>query len=215
MDNPRAIRPARRHQTPAYTPARPLKEETNMELTHFDENGKAIMVDISAKKDTDRTAEAEGMIFFNSDVADAISKGTSAKGDVIGVATVAGIMSAKRTWELIPMCHNIPLGSCQVIFDENPHRIPVQIAATQDAGSANAAFDSDQTHTRDERYFLTCRCIVKTTGKTGAEMEALTGVSVALLTVYDMCKALDKTMEIAGVRLLKKTGGKSGTIINI
>ena len=186
-----------------------------MELTHFDENGKAIMVDISAKKDTDRTAEAEGMIFFNSDVADAISKGTSAKGDVIGVATVAGIMSAKRTWELIPMCHNIPLGSCQVIFDEKPRRIPVQIAATQDAGSANAAFDSDQTQTRDERYLLTCRCIVKTTGKTGAEMEALTGVSVALLTVYDMCKALDKTMEIAGVRLLKKTGGKSGTIINI
>ena len=186
-----------------------------MELIHFDENGKAIMVDISAKKDTGRTAEAEGTIFFNSDVADAISKGTSAKGDVIGVATVAGIMSAKRTWELIPMCHNIPLGSCQVIFDEKPRRIPVQIAATQDAGSANAAFDSDQTHTRDERYFLTCRCIVKTTGKTGAEMEALTGVSVALLTVYDMCKALDKTMEIAGVRLLKKTGGKSGTIINI
>ena len=113
------------------------------------------------------------------------------------------------------MCHNIPLGSCQVIFDEKPRRIPVQIAATQDAGSANAALDSDQTHTRDERYLLTCRCIVKTTGKTGAEMEALTGVSVALLTVYDMCKALDKTMEIAGVRLLKKTGGKSGTIINI
>lgn len=105
-----------------------------MELTHFDENGKAIMVDISAKKDTGRTAEAEGTIFFNSDVADAICKGTSAKGDVIGVATVAGIIAAKRTWELIPMCHNIPLGSCQVIFDEKPRRIPVQIAATQDAG---------------------------------------------------------------------------------
>ena len=118
-----------------------------MELTHFDENGKAIMVDISAKKDTGRTAEAEGTIFFNSDVADAISKGTSAKGDVIGVATVAGIMSAKRTWELIPMCHNIPLGSCQVIFDEKPRRIPVQIAATQDAGSANAATDTAITTT--------------------------------------------------------------------
>ncbi len=186
-----------------------------MELTHFDENGKAVMVDISAKKDTDRTAEAEGKIFFNGDVAEAISKGTSAKGDVIGVATVAGIMGAKRTWELIPMCHNIPLGSCRVVFDEKPRRVSVQIAAPQDIGSANAALDTDRTPTGSERYFLTCRCIVKTMGKTGAEMEALTGVSVALLTVYDMCKALDKTMKITGVRLLKKTGGKSGTIINI
>lgn len=154
-----------------------------MELTHLNSEGRAIMVDVTAKDDTRREAVAEGLIHFNEAVAAALEEGKSPKGDVIAVATTAGIMAVKRTWELIPMCHNIPVGSCLINFE------------------------------REDRS-LRCRCTVRTTGKTGAEMEALTGVSVALLTVYDMCKAVDRTMEIDGVRLRRKTGGKSGTVIN-
>lgn len=156
-----------------------------MELTHFDKDGKVIMVDVTEKADTARAAIAEGKIRVREAVYKAIEEGTSAKGDVLGVATTAGIMAAKRTWELIPMCHNIPLGSCAVTFDKDP-----------------------------EAKEIYCTCTVKTVGKTGAEMEALTGVSVALLTVYDMCKALDKFMEISDIRLVKKEGGKSGLIVN-
>lgn len=156
-----------------------------MGLTHFDENGKAVMVDVTEKKDTVREAVAEGRIFVNKEVFRAIKDGTAAKGDVLGVAATAGIMGAKRTSELIPMCHILPITNCRVNFEMEPKECAVH-----------------------------CTCTVKVTGKTGVEMEALTGVSVALLTIYDMCKAMDKTMEIGEICLVKKTGGKIGDVYN-
>lgn len=156
-----------------------------MGLTHFDENGKALMVDVTDKKETVREATAEGRIFVNKEVFRAIREGTAAKGDVLGVAATAGIMGAKRTSELIPMCHILPITNCRVNFKMEP-----------------------------EECAVLCTCTVKVTGKTGVEMEALTGVSVALLTIYDMCKAMDKAMEIGEICLLKKTGGKSGDVFN-
>ncbi len=156
-----------------------------MGLTHFDENGKAVMVDVTEKKDTVREAVAEGRIFVNKEVFRAIKEGTAEKGDVLGVAATAGIMGAKRTSELIPMCHILPITNCRVNFEMEPKECAVH-----------------------------CTCTVKVTGKTGVEMEALTGVSVALLTIYDMCKAMDKTMEIGEICLVKKTGGKSGDVYN-
>lgn len=156
-----------------------------MNLTHFDENGKALMVDVSEKNDSERAATAAGKITVNHAVYHAIESGTVGKGDVLGVATTAGIMGAKRTSELIPMCHILPITNCRVQFEMKP-----------------------------EESAIYCYCTVKVTGKTGVEMEALTGVSVALLTVYDMCKALDKSMEIGEIYLCHKTGGKSGEIHN-
>lgn len=155
-----------------------------MGLTHFDSEGKAIMVDVTDKEDTSRIAVAKGKIKVNKEIYDTIKAGTNAKGDVLGVATTAGIMAAKKTWELIPMCHIINLGSCKIDFE-----------------------------CKEETLEIYCTCTVKTVGKTGAEMEALTGVSVALLTIYDMCKALDKTMEIGEIYLAEKDGGKSGHIV--
>ena len=156
-----------------------------MELSHFEESGRAVMVDVTEKKDTVREAVAEGRIFVNKEVFRAIKDGTAAKGDVLGVAATAGIMGAKRTSELIPMCHILPITNCRVNFEMEPKDCAVH-----------------------------CTCTVKVTGKTGVEMEALTGVSVALLTIYDMCKAMDKTMEIGEICLVKKTGGKSGDVYN-
>ena len=156
-----------------------------MDLTHFDENGTAVMVDVTDKDITVRTARAAGKITVNQEVYDAIDQGTVKKGDVLGVAATAGIMGAKRTAELIPMCHILPITNCRIQFEMVP----------------------------GERAIY-CWCTVKVTGKTGVEMEALTGVSVALLTVYDMCKALDKSMEIGEIYLCKKTGGKSGLVEN-
>lgn len=155
------------------------------ELTHFDENGKALMVDVSEKTETFREATACGRIRVNREVYEAIGQGTVKKGDVLGVAAAAGIMAAKRTFELIPMCHILPLSGCRVWFEKDPENLTIY------------AF-----------------CSVKVTGKTGVEMEALTGVSGALLTIYDMCKALDKAMEIGEIFLYKKTGGRSGEIRN-
>lgn len=152
-----------------------------MKLTHFDENGKAVMVDVTEKSDTVREATATGKIAVNKTVYDAICAGTVGKGDVLGVATTAGIMGAKRTAELIPMCHILLITKCRVTFEMLPEECAVR-----------------------------CYCTVKVTGKTGVEMEALTGVSTALLTIYDMCKALDKSMEIKEIYLCRKTGGKSG-----
>lgn len=157
-----------------------------MGLTHFDENGKALMVDVSAKNDTERTATAVGKISVSQAVYDAIEEGTVGKGDVLGVAATAGIMGAKRTSELIPMCHILPITNCRIQFELNPRECAVY-----------------------------CYCTVKVTGKTGVEMEALTGVSVALLTVYDMCKAIDKSMEIGEIYLCRKSGGKSGEVRNV
>ena len=156
---------------------------TDMEFTHFDERGKALMVDVTDKNETERCAVAAGKITVSQEVYRAIEEGTVGKGDVLGVATTAGIMGAKRTAELIPMCHILPLTGCRIQFEMDPRECAVY-----------------------------CYCTVKVTGKTGVEMEALTGVSVALLTVYDMCKALDKTMEIGEIYLVRKTGGKSGDV---
>ncbi len=151
-------------------------------LTHFDSSGAAIMVDVSEKRETMRTAVATGRIRMTEKTMEAIQSGTVQKGDVLGVARVAGIMAVKRTPDLIPMCHPLLITKCSLDFIL--HREACQVEAV---------------------------CTVGLTGKTGVEMEALTGVSVALLTIYDMCKSLDKSMEISGVCLAEKTGGKSGT----
>ena len=156
------------------------------ELTHFDAAGNAIMVDVSEKAVTARTAVAQGTLIVSQQVYEKIAAGTMAKGDVLGVARVAGIMAAKRTSELIPLCHLLPLTKCSVDFE---------------------------LHQLEGKFCVHALCTVKTVAKTGVEMEALTGVNVALLTVYDMCKAIDKGMVIFNVHLVSKTGGKSGDFL--
>ncbi len=151
------------------------------EFTHFDEKGNAAMVDVSGKSETARQAVAAGRIRMTPECRDAVRRGTAQKGDVLGVARVAGIMAAKQTSSLIPLCHPLPLSKISLDF----------------------AF-------LDESCEIEARCTAKCAGVTGVEMEALTGASVALLTIYDMCKAMDKGMEINAVRLLEKSGGKSG-----
>lgn len=153
-------------------------------LSHFDTEGNAIMVDVSEKQETTRTAVASGIIKVNDAVMEAVVNKTAQKGDVLGVARVAGIMAAKQTPHLIPMCHPLLLSKCSVDFEVN---------------------EAENT--------IKALCTVKIKGQTGVEMEALTGVSVALLTVYDMCKAIDKRMEISDVHLEYKAGGKSGEFI--
>lgn len=152
-------------------------------LTHLDENGAARMVDVGAKAETRREAVATGRIAMSAEAAAAIRDGLVRKGDVLSVARVAGIMAAKRTSDLIPLCH--PLALTKIGLDLVP----------DDSG-------------------VTATATVALTGRTGVEMEALTAVSVALLTVYDMAKALDKTMTIGDIRLASKTGGKSGNWVN-
>ena len=154
-------------------------------MNHFDDNGNAIMVDVSGKSTTQRVAIAKGSIQVNDAVMNAVVNRTVAKGDVLGVARVAGIMATKRTPDLIPMCHPLMLNNASVDFEVD------QASNT-----------------------ITAICTAKLTGLTGVEMEALTGVSVALLTIYDMCKAIDKTMTITNVHLVRKEGGKSGVFIN-
>ena len=151
------------------------------ELNHFDEKGNAIMVDVTEKNITQREAIATGTIFVNEETFKRIKEGTIAKGDVLGVARVAGIMATKKTSELIPMCHPLMITKSKIDFELN-----------------------------EEEKSVTAICTVKLAGKTGVEMEALTGVNVALLTIYDMCKAINKGMVISNVHLVKKTGGKSG-----
>lgn len=153
--------------------------ETN--LTHFDVAGNAVMVDVSEKPVTARQAVARGIITMNAEAFAAVERGTVKKGDVLGVARIAGIIATKRTSELIPLCHPLPLTKVSVDFTLLPERQAVEAV-----------------------------CTVKTTGVTGVEMEALTGVSTALLTIYDMCKAVDKGMELGEIGLVEKTGGKSG-----
>ena len=156
-------------------------ENTTGALTHFDDKGRAVMVDVSTKEATERTAVAEGEIRVGRKVLAAIRGGTAAKGDVLGVARVAGIMAAKRTHELIPLCHPLALSKCAVDFEMLGKETTVR-----------------------------ARCTVGTTGRTGVEMEALTGVSAALLTIYDMTKAMNKGMTLGNIRLIEKKGGKSG-----
>ena len=148
-------------------------------LTHLDDSGSAHMVDISAKADTVREAVAEGRILMTAAALTAVREGSAKKGDVLATARIAGIMAAKKTSELIPLCHPLMLSKVSVDF----------------------AFEDDG---------IRITTLVRLTGQTGVEMEAMTAASVALLTIYDMAKALDKGMVISGVRLLSKSGGKSG-----
>lgn len=152
-----------------------------MSLTHIDANGNAVMVDVSEKLPTHRTAVAVGRISMSEACFAAVRDGTAKKGDVLAVAQVAGIMATKRTSDLIPLCHVLNLTKCSVTFRLLPERHQVEVT-----------------------------CTVSCDGKTGVEMEALTGASVALLTIYDMCKAIDKRMVIEAVHLVEKHGGKSG-----
>ncbi|MHB1404252.1 MAG: cyclic pyranopterin monophosphate synthase MoaC [Desulfitobacteriaceae bacterium] len=154
-----------------------------MELTHFDEEGRARMVDVSAKDETARVAVARGRVEMKPETMRLIKEGEIAKGDVLGVAQVAGIMAAKQTSALIPMCHPLNITSAKLNFHlEGPGTVEIE-------------------------------AIVKVAGKTGVEMEALTAVSVAALTIYDMCKAVDKTMTIKEIYLAEKSGGKSGHFV--
>ena len=152
-----------------------------MSLTHFDAKGDAHMVDVSDKPSTARNATAEGWVKMARETFDIISEGRAKKGDVLGVARLAGIMGAKKTPDLIPLCHPLPVTKVSVDLQPDADLPGVRITAT-----------------------------VKTTGQTGVEMEALTAVSTAALTVYDMAKAVDKAMEIGGIRVVLKDGGKSG-----
>lgn len=155
-----------------------------MGLTHIDENGNARMVDVSGKDNTLREAIATGRVYMKSDTLKMILEGNMPKGDVLSTARIAGIMAAKRTWELIPMCHQVPLDAVKLELANDLERGCVDIKAT-----------------------------VRCCWKTGVEMEALTAVSIAGLTVYDMCKAVDKEMVIGDITLIKKTGGKSGEYV--
>ena len=150
-------------------------------FTHFDDDGKAVMVDITEKNVTERTAVATGEIVMNKETLEAVKKGNIKKGDVLGTARIAAIMAAKQTQSLIPMCHNILLTNAKIEF----------------------SFDDD-----GNKIFI--KSTVKTTGKTGVEMEALTMVAIAGLTIYDMCKSMDKFMVIGEITLVEKHGGKSG-----
>ena len=151
------------------------------EFTHFDTKGNAVMVDVSEKETSRRTALARGRVSMNEKAIKAVKDGSAKKGDVLGTARIAGIMAAKRCSDLIPLCHSLNFEECCIDFviDEKTREIEAS-------------------------------CRVKLSGKTGAEMEALVGVSVALLTVYDMCKALDRAMVIGNIRLMEKSGGRSG-----
>jgi cyclic pyranopterin monophosphate synthase len=150
-------------------------------FTHFDQAGNAVMVDVSAKAVTPRTATARARVAMAAETLAMIQQGTAKKGDVLGVARLAGIMAAKRTADLIPLCHPLPITAVTVDLRADAPANAVEITAT-----------------------------VRTTGQTGVEMEALTAASVAALTVYDMCKAVDRSMRIDGLRVVHKAGGKSG-----
>lgn len=150
-------------------------------LTHFDKNGNAVMVDVSEKKENERIATACSTISLSKETLDCIKNGEVGKGDVLGVARVAGIMAAKKTSDLIPMCHPLMITKCNIDYEIDEVESKIKILAT-----------------------------VKLVGKTGVEMEALTAATITSLTIYDMCKAMDKRMVIENTFLLKKTGGKSG-----
>ena len=166
---------------PRYSPQPNMTASTPNPLTHFDADGQAHMVDVGAKAETRRVAVASGRILMRPDTFAMIESGTAKKGDVIGIARIAAIQASKRTSELIPLCHPIPLTRVAVEF------------ALDEAESA-----------------VRCTVTAETVGRTGVEMEALTAVNVGLLTIYDMCKAVDRGMRMDGIQLLEKLGGKSG-----
>ena len=153
-------------------------------LNHFNDQGQAHMVDVSCKKITSRIAVAKASIIMNSDTLEIIINGSAKKGDVLGIARTAGIMAAKKTSELIPLCHPLPITNVNIDLNIEPSKNSVEIAAT-----------------------------VKTTGQTGVEMEALTAANITALTIYDMVKAVDKTMKITDIRVTLKDGGKSGRLV--
>jgi len=155
--------------------------KSEKDLTHLTRSGEAHMVDVSAKDPTERVAIAEGKVIMQTETLDLVLKGNALKGDVLGTARLAGIMAAKRTHGLIPLCHPLPITKIEVEIDPD-HHLPG----------------------------FTVRATVKVTGKTGVEMEALTAVSIACLTIYDMVKAVERGMHIEGIRLLEKSGGRSG-----
>ena len=161
-----------------------MSETNRGELTHFNQDGRARMVDVTAKDETIRVAVARGEVRMRADTLRAIKEGTVSKGDVLAVAQVAGIMAAKQTGSLVPMCHPLFITGADLSFTIDDSASRVEIQAT-----------------------------VRTAGKTGVEMEALTAVSVAGLTIYDMCKAMDKDMVIGDIRLVEKTGGKNGRYV--
>ena len=152
-------------------------------LTHMDKSGRPKMVDITEKPDTHRQAVARGLVKMQPDTLELIKKGRMAKGDVLSVAQLAGIMAAKQTPDLIPLCHPLLIGDVGIEFNIDEKESTVEIMT-----------------------------IVESTGKTGVEMEALTATAIAALTIYDMCKAVDRGMRIENIRLIRKSGGKSGTI---
>ena len=153
-------------------------------LNHFNDQGQAHMVDVSSKKITSRIAVAKASIIMNSDTLEIIMNGSAKKGDVLGIARTAGIMAAKKTSELIPLCHPLPITNVNIDLNIEPSKNSVEIAAT-----------------------------VKTTGQTGVEMEALTAANITALTIYDMVKAVDKTMKITDIRVTLKDGGKYGRLV--
>jgi cyclic pyranopterin phosphate synthase len=157
------------------------------EFTHFNESGRARMVDVGGKAQTDRVATAQAKVYLRPETLEKIQRGKIAKGDVLAVAQVAGVMGAKKTPDLIPMCHPLFLTSVDISFKEEPQP------------------------DRDGRCSITVTATAKTSGQTGVEMEAMTAVSVAALTIYDMCKAIDRNMSFSDVWLVSKSGGKSGT----
>nr|WP_288723570.1 cyclic pyranopterin monophosphate synthase MoaC [uncultured Sellimonas sp.] len=159
-----------------------------MEFTHFDKEGNAAMVDVGGKEITRREAVAEGYIGVSETCFQMIQEGSMKKGDVLGVARIAGIMGAKKTSELIPLCHALNLTKVSVDFDE--------------IGKMDGK--------NPQKWYIRARCTARCEGKTGVEMEALTGVQIALLTIYDMCKAVDKSMEMTDISLIYKEGGASG-----
>ena len=161
------------------------KNEPSMKLTHLDSSGQAHMVDVGAKAETQRIARAAGRIVMQAATFDLVVKGTAKKGNVLGIARVAAIQAAKKTGDLIPLCH--PLGLTHVAVE----------------------FVTDA-----KKHAIECEVVTETFGRTGVEMEALTAVQVALLTIYDMCKAVDRGMQITDVRVLEKHGGKSGSFVN-
>ena len=153
-------------------------------LNHFNDQGQAHMVDVSSKKITSRIAVAKASIIMNSDTLEIIMNGSAKKGDVLGIARTAGIMAAKKTSELIPLCHPLPITNVNIDLNIEPSKNSVEITAT-----------------------------VKTIGQTGVEMEALTAANITALTIYDMVKAVDKTMKITNIRVTLKDGGKSGRLV--
>ena len=161
-------------------------KETARQFSHFDDAGKARMVDVSKKQDTVREATAAGEVEMSAECFQLVRQGQITKGDVLGVARIAGIMAAKKVDDLIPLTHPLPISKAEIDFTFQPTANIIEIKAT-----------------------------VGITGKTGVEMEALSAVSIAALTIYDMCKSVDKSMRISNVRLLVKSGGKSGTFIRL